>query len=186
MANHAPQYKKIANALQIHNTEDLKQIFSDKALRGLSPQFPHSCVCERFIYCNPRIGPHIFLQQNRQIEGLSQTHECRNWDFSFSGNNCFEFSVLCLCCVRKLERLILFHISLLMTTRTDSYCTLSQGKANQLSHQLDDWEIEKYQRIDADRILSGLSDGWPWKPGGVGSCIWMIDQTGCSIRSCQI
>ncbi len=25
-------------------------------------EFPHSCVCERFIYI-PRIGPHIFLQQ---------------------------------------------------------------------------------------------------------------------------
>ncbi len=28
--------------------------------------FPHSRVCERFIYSIPRIGPHIFLVQNRQ------------------------------------------------------------------------------------------------------------------------
>ncbi len=31
-------------------------------------KFPHSCVCEWFIYCIPRIGPHIFLQQNRQTD----------------------------------------------------------------------------------------------------------------------
>jgi hypothetical protein len=31
-------------------------------------QFPHSCVCARFIVYIPRISPHIFLQQNRQID----------------------------------------------------------------------------------------------------------------------
>ncbi len=30
-------------------------------------QFLHSCVCERFIYI-PRIGSHIWLQQNRQTD----------------------------------------------------------------------------------------------------------------------
>jgi hypothetical protein len=30
---------------------------------------------------------------------LIETNECGNWDISFSGNNCFEFSVLCLCSV---------------------------------------------------------------------------------------
>ncbi len=29
-------------------------------------QLPHSCACKRIMY--PRIGPHIFLQQNRQID----------------------------------------------------------------------------------------------------------------------
>jgi hypothetical protein len=52
-------------------------------------QFPHSCVWERFIYI-PRIGPHIFLQQNMVIDGgnylnRSRTHECGNW-VSFLGN----------------------------------------------------------------------------------------------------
>ncbi len=28
------------------------------------PQFPHSCVSERFIYIFPGSGPNIFLQQN--------------------------------------------------------------------------------------------------------------------------
>jgi|688.fasta_scaffold234392_1 hypothetical protein len=34
------------------------------------PQSPflHSYICERFIYSIPRIGPHIWLQQNRQID----------------------------------------------------------------------------------------------------------------------
>jgi hypothetical protein len=56
----------------------------------------------------PRIDPHIFLQQNRQTEWdtgilIARTHvnveigtEVNN---SFSGNICFEFSVLCLCSV---------------------------------------------------------------------------------------
>jgi hypothetical protein len=35
-------------------------------LRGLSPNFNiHVCVSDLY---NPRIGPHIFLQQNRQID----------------------------------------------------------------------------------------------------------------------
>jgi hypothetical protein len=32
------------------------------------PQFPHSCVSERFIYIFPGSGPNIFLQQKRQID----------------------------------------------------------------------------------------------------------------------
>jgi hypothetical protein len=38
------------STLQRHNTENLKQIFTEKELRGLGSQFPHSCDCERFIY----------------------------------------------------------------------------------------------------------------------------------------
>jgi hypothetical protein len=70
---------------QIHNTENLKQIFPEKELLGLSPmQFPYSCVCERFINM---IGLPILLQENmwsvdRSWEYInrSQTHECKNWD----------------------------------------------------------------------------------------------------------
>jgi hypothetical protein len=50
-------------------------------------QLPHSCVCVSDLYI-PRIGPHIFLQQNMQTDPRSwdiyinrtQTHECGNWD----------------------------------------------------------------------------------------------------------
>ncbi len=48
-------------------------------------QFPHLCVCERFTYS--RIGPHIWLQQNRQTnpgntvyKSLTDIWVYRNWE----------------------------------------------------------------------------------------------------------
>jgi hypothetical protein len=43
-------------------------------------QFLHSCVSEQ---CIPRIGPLIFLQQNRHIDcgNIEIAHACGNWDF---------------------------------------------------------------------------------------------------------
>ncbi len=38
-----------ANTLQRNNTENPKPIFPEKELGGHSPNFPYSCVCERFI-----------------------------------------------------------------------------------------------------------------------------------------
>jgi hypothetical protein len=38
-----------------------------KEIARLQSQFLHSCVCEQFII--PRIDPHIFLLQKRQIDG---------------------------------------------------------------------------------------------------------------------
>jgi hypothetical protein len=46
--------KKRQPPQQRNNTENLKQIFPDKELRGLSPKIPHSCVCERFKYSHDR------------------------------------------------------------------------------------------------------------------------------------
>ncbi len=52
-------------------------------LRGLSTNFHiHVSVSDLHI---SRIGPHIFLQQNKQtdpgnIRNLSQIYECRNWE----------------------------------------------------------------------------------------------------------
>jgi hypothetical protein len=46
--------------LKKYNTENSKQIFPEKELRGASP---NSCVCERFIYI-PTIGLPILLQEN--------------------------------------------------------------------------------------------------------------------------
>jgi hypothetical protein len=61
-----------------------------KKLRGLSPNFRiHISLSDLYI---PRIGPPIFLQQNRQELGL------RPRSFIY-GNICFEFSVYCLCSV---------------------------------------------------------------------------------------
>ncbi len=61
-------------------------------------KFPHSCVCEGFIYSqsqDPRIG--------RSIVGIYKSlTDIRVWELglwprnSFSGNICFEFSVHCV------------------------------------------------------------------------------------------
>ncbi len=59
-----------------------------KGIAWPKSHFPHLCLCERFIYS--KIGPHIFLRQNRQTD---------------PGNICFEFSVLCLCSVDTRERM---------------------------------------------------------------------------------
>ncbi len=84
--------------------KNLIYVFPEKELHCLSPNF----------HISTRIGPHIFLQQNRQSDcgniciNRSQTHECGNWDSlrprnSFSGNICLKFSVLCLCSAVALD-----------------------------------------------------------------------------------
>jgi hypothetical protein len=49
-----------------------------KVIAWLQSQFLHSCVCERFIYI-PRIGLHIWQQQNRQTK-YPQIYKCGNWE----------------------------------------------------------------------------------------------------------
>jgi hypothetical protein len=50
----------------MHCNENLIYLFPEKELYGLSPSFhSHVSVGDLFI---PRIGPHIFLQQNRQTD----------------------------------------------------------------------------------------------------------------------
>ncbi len=46
-------------ALQRTNTENWKHIFPENELRSHSPQFPHSCVCERSINSLHRISKPI-------------------------------------------------------------------------------------------------------------------------------
>jgi hypothetical protein len=49
----------------LYKTENSKQIFQEKELRGLSSQFPHSCVCERFLYVySYDWSAYILLQEN--------------------------------------------------------------------------------------------------------------------------
>ncbi len=69
-------------------------------LHDISPNFHiHLSMIHLYI---PRIGPHIFLQQNRQIDrGNILIAHMYTWMLklglrprnSFSGNICFEFSV---------------------------------------------------------------------------------------------
>jgi hypothetical protein len=65
-------------------------VFPEKELHGVGPKFDiHVSVRDLYI---PRIGPYIFLQQDRQIDTLMwELVRPRN---SLSGNICFEFSVL--------------------------------------------------------------------------------------------
>ncbi len=58
---------KFSPALQRDNTEKLKQIFLEKELRSLSPNF-HFHMCLWAIDIFPGSVHHIFLQQNRQTD----------------------------------------------------------------------------------------------------------------------
>ena len=77
-----------------------------KGISGSQSQFPHSCVCERFIKSQDWYT--YFLQQSRQtIVGIYKSlTDALMWKlglrprYSFSGNICFKISVFCLCSVQ--------------------------------------------------------------------------------------
>ncbi len=61
----------------LHCYENPSYVFLFWELHGLSPNFHmHVSVSDLHI---SRIGPHIWLQQNRQTD-LSWLYECRNWE----------------------------------------------------------------------------------------------------------
>jgi hypothetical protein len=63
-ANNKPTQKQEKfTALQRHNTENFKQIYSGKGIARPQSQFPHSFVCEQFIYISTVDLP-ILLQEN--------------------------------------------------------------------------------------------------------------------------
>jgi hypothetical protein len=71
-------------SLQRHNTENLKQVFPEKELRGLNPNFHiHVSVSDLYI---PTIGLPILLQENMWTDpgslciNHSHAHECGNRD----------------------------------------------------------------------------------------------------------
>ncbi len=56
-----------------------------KGIARPQSQFPHSCVCERFIYSHDRsaystAGKYVDGSWNINSINRSQTHECGNWD----------------------------------------------------------------------------------------------------------
>jgi hypothetical protein len=51
---------------EVDFNENPNYVFPEQELRGLSPDF-HIHVSVSYLYI-PRIGLHIFLQQNRQID----------------------------------------------------------------------------------------------------------------------
>ena len=91
------------STLQIHNTENSKQIFPEKELRGLSPTF----MCLWAIYIFPG-SVHIFSCSRISrpiVEIYKSLTDTWIWKLglrqrnSFSGNICFKFLVLWLCSV---------------------------------------------------------------------------------------
>ncbi len=57
-----------------------EKIFLEKELCG---HFPHSCVCERFIYSHDQSAYSAagkYVDQSWEYINRSQTHDCGNWD----------------------------------------------------------------------------------------------------------
>jgi hypothetical protein len=54
-----------------------------KGITGSQSQFPHSCVCERFIYSHDRspysAGGNKYVDRSWDYINRSETHECWNW-----------------------------------------------------------------------------------------------------------
>jgi hypothetical protein len=72
------------STLQRHNTENSKQIFPERNCASPQSQFPHSCVCERFIYFHNRSAysaARKYVDRSWEYVDRSQTHECGNWDW---------------------------------------------------------------------------------------------------------
>ncbi len=89
----------------LHCNENPIYVFLFWELRGLSPNFRiHVSVSDFYI---PRIGPHISCSRiGRSIVGIYKSlKDTWQWKLrlwlrnSFSGNNCFQFSILFLCSV---------------------------------------------------------------------------------------
>ncbi len=73
----------LAPTLQRHNTENSKQIFPEKELRCLSPNFQIT-VCERFIYSQDQsayCAAGKYKDRFWEYINRSQTHECGNRDW---------------------------------------------------------------------------------------------------------
>ncbi len=89
----------------LHCNENPIYVFPEKELRSLNSN-SHIYVSVSDLYIL-RVGPHIFLWQNRHTDrgNIKSAHRHMNVEIraevcnSFSGNICFQFSILCLCSV---------------------------------------------------------------------------------------
>ncbi len=70
--------------LQRHSTENSKQIFLEKELRGLSPNVHiHVSVGDLYIYSYHRFAYSAegkYVDRSWEYLNRLQTHECGNWD----------------------------------------------------------------------------------------------------------
>jgi hypothetical protein len=82
---------RVSSHERVHLTTAKKQYrkfetnIPKKGIARPQSQFPHACVCGRFLYI-PIIGLPILLQEKLYVDrsweyiNRSQTHECENWD----------------------------------------------------------------------------------------------------------
>jgi hypothetical protein len=80
----------IASAVPIsslcpYTAKKFRFMYSQKMICALpQSQFPHSCVCERFIYSQDR-STYFFAAEYADRSGeyinRTQKHECKNWDY---------------------------------------------------------------------------------------------------------
>ncbi len=75
----------------------------------IQSQFPHSCVCKRFIYSQDRstyFPPAEQVDRSRKCINRSRTHECGNWPCnSFAGNFLFQiFGIVSLQCAPRYDK----------------------------------------------------------------------------------
>jgi hypothetical protein len=87
--------------LQRHNIEN-----PGKGIAGPRSQFPHSCVCERFLYSHDRSAYSAtgkYVDRSWEYINRSQTHECGNREWGraipFPGMHKWDF----ICSVQELH-----------------------------------------------------------------------------------
>ncbi len=95
----------LTDTRQRHNTEYLKQIFPEKELRSLNPNFHIHVSVSDLIYSHDRSADSAAgknVDRSWEYINRSQTHECGNWDWGraipFLGiyiNRIFRCSVVC-------------------------------------------------------------------------------------------
>ncbi len=71
-------------ALQRNNNKKLETNIPRKGIAWPQSQFPHSCVCERFIYSHnwsAYANAEKYVDRSWEYINRSQTHECGNWDW---------------------------------------------------------------------------------------------------------
>jgi hypothetical protein len=138
------------------------------------PQFPHSCVCERFIYSQDRST--YFLQQKRQTHRgnyiiRSQTLECGNgteapiflfWEYLFQ-----IFGILSLQC-RTLQQamwlaMTLHAVHVVLCQGSDIWCTSHNLPCNYNIMPWDDVPSCDMQRRMTSHAMSGYDDGMTYQ-----------------------
>ncbi len=71
--------RTLQRTVRLRTNTEIGNKYSQKRNCGPQSQFPHSCVCERFIYSHDRSA--YSADRSWEYRNRSQTHECGNWDW---------------------------------------------------------------------------------------------------------